>query len=115
MSKVRLDLIWQHNNVLPYILNELRLKVEKITPVHAIYLFGSRSKTPFNDWGQLKGKDWDIIMVCNFPIINTGVLTIAKGYYIDLSIVTKNNLEKMMAHQQYIELYPKNTLTQKTE
>ncbi len=63
-----------------------------------------------DSWNQLKGKDWDVVMVCNFPIVNTRIWTIDKGYYIDLTITTELILQKMMQYQKYVELYPNNTL-----
>lgn len=110
MSQVKLDMIWQHEKVLPYILSELKAQVERITPVHSMYLHGSRAKTSIDSWNQLKGKDWDVVMVCNFPIVNTRIWTIDKGYYIDLTITTESILQKMMQYQKYVELYPNNTL-----
>lgn len=116
MSNVQLEMIWQHDNVLPYILNELKQTVARITPVHTIYLYGSRAKTPIQNWDQLAGKDWDIIMVCNFPIINTHIWTTAKNYHIDLSIISKQKAAEMLKYRKdLVELFPKNTLTLKIE
>lgn len=107
MSKVQLEMIWQHDKVLPYILHELKQYVERITPVHQIYLYGSRAKTPIQDWKRLDGKDWDIIMVCNFPIINTHIWTTAKNYHIDLSIISKQQADDLLKHKKYmVELFP---------
>jgi predicted nucleotidyltransferase len=108
MSQVKTDRIWQHNLVLPYILNGLKQKIEAITPVHKIYLTGSRAKTPVADWGELEGRDWDILVVCDFPIINTAVWTRDLNYHIDLVITTPGKAATLL--QKAIELYPDNQL-----
>ena len=116
MSSIQLEMIWQHDNVLPYILNELKQIVERITPVHQMYLYGSRAKTSIQNWDQLAGKDWDIIMVCNFPIINTHIWTTAKNYHIDLSIISKQKAAELLKYRKdLVELFPENTLTLKIE
>jgi len=107
MSSIQLEMIWQHEQVLPYILNELKQLVERISPVYQIYLYGSRVKTPIQDWNQLAGKDWDIIMVCKFPIINTHIWTTAKNYHIDLSIINKQKASQMLTYRKdMIVLFP---------
>ncbi|MBC8756669.1 hypothetical protein H2O64_18495 [Kordia sp. YSTF-M3] len=107
MSSVQLEMIWQHDNVLPYILNELKQYVERITPVHQIYLYGSRAKTPIADWTQLAGKDWDIMMVCSFPIINTYIWTTDRNYHIDLSVIGKSQATELQKYRKdLVELFP---------
>ena len=107
MSCIQLEMIWQHETVLPYILNELKQHVERITPVHHIYLHGSRAKTPITDWKQLEGKDWDIIMVCNFPIINTHIWTTDRNYHIDLSVIGKKKANELLKYRKdLVELFP---------
>jgi predicted nucleotidyltransferase len=111
MSQVKTDRIWQHNTVLPYILHELRQKIEAITPIHKIYLTGSRARTPVANWGALEGKDWDILVVCDFPIINTVVWTEDMNYHIDLVITNRAKAEALLHNaQRAIELYPDNQL-----
>jgi hypothetical protein len=123
MSSTQLEMIWQHDKVLPYILNELKQHVEQITPVHQIYLYGSRAKTPMADWTALAGKDWDIIMVCNFPIINTHIWTTGRNYHIDLSVIGKNQATELRQYRKdLVELFPSgeymnsiyNDITEKT-
>ncbi len=104
MSQVKTNRIWQHNLVLPYILNGLKQKIEAITRVHKIYLTGSRVRTPLDDWDKLQGKDWDILVVCDFPIINTAVWTKDLNYHIDLVITTPRKAATLL--QKAIELYP---------
>jgi hypothetical protein len=95
MSQVKTDRIWQHNFVLPYILNELKQKIEAITPIHTIYLTGSR----------------DVLVVCDFPIINTAVWTRELNYHIDLIITNATKAEALLRNAQMaIELYPYNQL-----
>lgn len=111
MSQVKKDRIWQHNTVLPYILHELRQKIEAITPIYTIYLTGSRAKTPVTEWDVLEGKDWDILVVCDFPIINTAVWTRDVNYHIDLVITNPKKATALLQNaQKAIELYPDNQL-----
>ena len=100
--------IWQHNTVLPYILGGLRHKIEVITPVHKIYLTGSRARTVVANWSLLEGKDWDIIVVCDFPIVNARVWTWDLNYHIDLIVTTQDKAAVYL--QNAIELYPVNCL-----
>ncbi|KAB8155852.1 hypothetical protein EZY14_001175 [Kordia sp. TARA_039_SRF] len=107
MSAVQLEMIWQHKQVLPYILNELKQIVERTSPIYQIYLYGSRAKTPLHNWHQLAGKDWDIIMVCKFPIINTHIWTTAKNYHIDLTIISQQQAAKIVTYRKELkELFP---------
>jgi hypothetical protein len=111
MSQVKTDRIWQHNFVLPYIIQQLRQKIEAITPIHTIYLTGSRARTPVADWDVLQGKDWDVLVVCDFPIINTTVWTRDLNYHIDLVITNATKAEALLRNAQtVIELYPDNQL-----
>jgi hypothetical protein len=111
MSQVKLHMIWQHNIVLPYILGQLRQTIEAITPIDYIYLVGSRAYTPIEEWNKLDGKDWDILVVCSFPIVNTAVWTTDLNYNIDL-IVTNSQKAAALLHnaRNAIELYPNNEL-----
>lgn len=103
--------IWQHQVVLPYILDELKEKIEQITPVYAIYLFGSRAKTPVENWHQLEGKDWDILVIAEQTLRNTHVWTTNKNYHIDLFVVSKKNKKRFIEDVgKYIELFPTNHL-----
>jgi hypothetical protein len=111
MSQVKMDMIWQHQKVLPYILNGLRQKIDAITPMQRMYLIGSRGRTPISQWDTLEGKDWDVLVICRFPIVNTTVWTQALNYHIDLLVTTpqkENNYLKNAG--TYVELYPENRL-----
>jgi hypothetical protein len=108
MSQVKLNMIWQHNTVLPYILGQLRQNIEAITPVEHIYLTGSRAYTPMQEWGVLEGKDWDIVVVCAFAIVNTKIWTSDVNYHIDLTMTTSQKVTAIL--QNAIELYPNNEL-----
>jgi hypothetical protein len=111
MSQVKKERIWQHNTVLPYILHELRQKIEAITPIHNIYLTGSRARVPAEEWGELEGKDWDILVVCDFPIINTAVWTTGMNYHIDLIVTNPRKAAALLLNaRKVIELYPDNQL-----
>lgn len=111
MSQVKLEMIWQHDKVLPYILNNLLNNINAISTVHRVILYGSRAKTDIENWDILQGKDWDIIVIANSPIINTDIWTQAKGYHIDLRVINKEQGDKMLAYLEHFkELYPKNQL-----
>lgn len=107
MSQIKAEAIWQHEFVLPYILEDLKAKVEAITPVRAIYLYGSRSKVAPRNWRQLEGKDWDIMIVCDFSIVNSQIWTSDINYHIDLTITTANKIKNFLErNSSIIELYP---------
>ncbi|MEZ0007242.1 hypothetical protein ABH942_002621 [Flavobacterium sp. 28YEA47A] len=107
MSQIKAEAIWQHELVLPYILKDLKAKVDVITPVRAIYLYGSRSRIMPKDWHLLEGKDWDIMMICDFPIVNTHVWTTNLNYHIDLTITTAGKIKDLLErNNSIIELYP---------
>ncbi|VXB82556.1 conserved hypothetical protein [Flavobacterium sp. 9AF] len=111
MSQVKMESIWQHELVLPYILNELRRKIEDITPVRKIVLYGSRARTPIENWEKLNGKDWDVVIICDFPITNTHIWTRDLNYHIDLLVTTQekiNHFEKR--NVPLLELFPTNKL-----
>lgn len=111
MSQVKLEMIWQHDKVLPYILNDLKKQIETITTVHGIMLYGSRAKTNIENWDTLKGKDWDVVMVTDFPIVNTQIWTQDENYHIDLRVIDKKRADEILGFlKQTIELYPVNQL-----
>ncbi|MDR2234716.1 MAG: hypothetical protein LBE92_01205 [Chryseobacterium sp.] len=60
MSCVKHEVIWQHDNVLPYILTTLKNKIDEITEVEKIFLFGSRGRVPFEQRKDLIDKDYDV-------------------------------------------------------
>ena len=112
MSQIRMDMIWQHEQVLPYLLGELKDNIEAITPIRKIYLFGSRAKIPFNEWNKLEGKDWDICVVCDFEIVNTQIWTKEKNYYLDLVITDPEGEKSFLEyHTGNLEIYPENQPT----
>jgi hypothetical protein len=111
MSRVKLEMIWRHQQVLPYILGPMLHRLQAITPVHKMYLVGSRGRVPVSSWQSLEGKDWDILAVCGFPIVNTEVWTAALNYHIDLVVVNEAKAPAMLHNAKgYIELYPQNLL-----
>lgn len=111
MSQIKAETIWQHELVLPYILKDLKSKVDAITPVRAIYLYGSRGRLAPKDWNQLEGKDWDIVMVCDFPIVNSHIWTTTLDYHIDLTITTEYKIGNFLnSNNSVIELFPNNQL-----
>jgi hypothetical protein len=111
MSQVKLNTKWQHQEVLPYILDGLRQKIETITPVLHIYLYGSRAKTPMDQWDKLQGKDWDIVVICAFPIKNTAIWTSDLNYHIDLVVTNAEGFQSFIDHKiPTIALFPNNEL-----
>ncbi|WP_452598024.1 nucleotidyltransferase domain-containing protein [Pontimicrobium sp. MEBiC01747] len=111
MSQVKLEMIWQHDTVLPYILNDLKQQIETITTVHKIVLYGSRAKTSIENWNMLKGKDWDIIVVADSPLINTEIWTRDKNYHIDLKVISKEEANTILKYLRETKiLYPENQL-----
>ena len=106
-----MEMIWQQKKMLPYLLGELKEKIEGITPIRKMYLYGSRSRIPFKDWNTIEGKDWDVIIVCDFRIVNTQIWTKDSNYHLDL-VVTDAEGEKnfLQHHHNCIELFPENQL-----
>ncbi len=111
MSKIKWETIWQHDKVLPYILYELKEKIEKITPIEKIYVFGSRAKKPVEEWQKLEGKDWDIIVQAKCKITNAQIWTKNLNYHIDLFVLDEKQTQKLLNNVKiYKEIYPKNEL-----
>lgn len=116
MGKLKLETIWQHSFVLPYILQDLKQKIENITPVEKIYLFGSRAKTPLEDWHKLEGKDWDIIVQAGCKLTNTQICITDKNYHIDLYVVNEEQAKKLLQETgKTLELFPCNELEEITK
>jgi predicted nucleotidyltransferase len=89
----------------------LKVKIEAITPIQQIYLYGSRARTPIADWHKLEGKDWDIMVVCAFPVVNTTIWTSDLNYHIDLNVTIADRINHFINHNiPIIELFPNNKL-----
>lgn len=111
MSQIRMEMVWQHEQMLPYLLEELKQKIEAITPVRKMYLFGSRARVPFKDWKTLKGKDWDVLVVCDFKIVNTQIWARDANYHLDLMVTDPEGENHFLEYNKNIlELYPENQL-----
>ncbi len=105
MSQVKLGAIWQHDTVLPYILKQLKERIEEITPVEKIYLFGSRGRVPANRWNELEGKDWDVLVQAKIGLTNASVL-VAEGYYIDLMVLDEQRAKEICGAIKTKMIYP---------
>lgn len=112
MSKVKLEAIWQHEKVLPYILTTLKNKIEDITAVEKIFLFGSRGRVPFENWKELEGKDWDILVQAKFKLKNSHVL-VDEGYYVDLFVLDEESIQKYYSQNKLTMIFPENELLNK--
>jgi hypothetical protein len=109
MSQVKPEIIWQHDQVLPYILTSLKDKINEITAVEKIILFGSRGRLPLESWNELQGKDWDILVQAQCKLKNARVL-VDEDYHLDLLILDKNQTEKFIENMETKELFPTNEL-----
>lgn len=109
MSRVKLEAIWQHEKVLPYILTTLKEKISEITAVEKIFLFGSRGRVPFEDWGTLEGKDWDVLVQAKCKLKNAHVL-LDKEYYVDLLVLDEENIQKYYPEKNLKMVFPENEL-----
>lgn len=112
MSRVKLEAIWQHEKVLPYILTTLKEKISEITAVEKIFLFGSRGRVPFEDWGTLEGKDWDVLVQAKCKLKNAHVL-LDKEYYVDLLVLDEENIQKYYPEKKLKMVFPENELIKK--
>jgi predicted nucleotidyltransferase len=94
--------------VLPYILTALKNKIEEITPVEKIFLFGSRSRVPFEKWKELEGKDWDILVQTKFKLRNAYVL-VDENYHLDLLVLDEERIKKYYSNNLTM-IFPENEL-----
>lgn len=109
MSRVKLNAIWQHEKVLPYILTTLKDKISEITAVEKIFLFGSRGRIPFEQWKDLEGKDWDVLVQAKCKLKNAHVL-VDKDYYLDLLVLDKEEIKKYYSQDKLKMVFPENGL-----
>ena len=109
MSRVKTEAIWQHDKVLPYILTSLKGKINEITAVEKILLFGSRGRLPLERWSELEGKDWDILVQAKCKLKNAHVL-IEENYHLDLLVLDESQTEKFIRNMKIKELFPLNEL-----
>ncbi|WP_336690273.1 MULTISPECIES: hypothetical protein [unclassified Chryseobacterium] len=109
MSRVKTESIWQHEQVLPYILTRLKDKISEITAVEKILLFGSRGKLPLERWSELEGKDWDILVQAKCKLKNAHVL-VEEGYHLDLLVLDEYRINELYEHIKTKELFPVNEL-----
>ncbi len=109
MSRVKLEAIWQHEKVLPYILTTLKGKIDDITAVEKIFLFGSRGRVPFEEWDTLEGKDWDVLVQAGYRLKNAGIV-VDKDYHLDLLVMDKEQVQMFTQNMTIKELFPINEL-----
>jgi len=110
MSRVKLETIWQHDKVLPYILTTLKDKIDDITAVEKIFLFGSRGRVPFEEWDTLEGKDWDVLVQAKCKLKNAHVL-IDKDYYLDLFVLDEESINTHYSNNKLAMIFPENELS----
>ncbi|WP_343681063.1 hypothetical protein [Chryseobacterium arthrosphaerae] len=109
MSRVKPETIWQYEKVLPYILTTLKNKIDDITAVEKIFLFGSRGRIPFENWEELEGKDWDVLVQAGCRLKNAQVL-VDKDYYIDLIVLDEGSIKKYYPENNLAMVFPENKL-----
>ncbi|MDH6251799.1 hypothetical protein M2347_001526 [Chryseobacterium sp. H1D6B] len=114
MSRVKLESIWQHDKVLPYILTTLKDKINDITAVEKIFLFGSRGRAPFGQWKELEGKDWDVLVQAKCKLKNAQVL-VGKEYYLDLLVLDEERIKNYYSQNKLKMIFPLNELENLTE
>ncbi|WP_332453303.1 hypothetical protein [Chryseobacterium aquaticum] len=109
MSRVKPEAIWQHDKVLPYILTRLKDKINEITAVEKILLFGSRGRLPLERWNELEGKDWDVLVQAKCKLKNAKVL-VEENYHLDLLVLDESQTKKFVENMTTKELFPINEL-----
>lgn len=109
MSRIKPGAIWQHEKVLPYILTSLKEKINDITAVEKIILFGSRGRLPVERWNELEGKDWDVLVQAGFKLKNADVL-VDEDYHLDLLVLDKARVNELYEQVETKELFPVNEL-----
>ncbi|KAB1231993.1 hypothetical protein [Chryseobacterium viscerum] len=112
MSRVKLEAIWQHDQVLPYILTTLKDKIDDITAVEKIFLFGSRGRVPFHEWDTLEGKDWDVLVQAKCKLKNAYAL-IDQDYYLDLLVLDEQTIKEHYSNNKLAMIFPENELINK--
>jgi hypothetical protein len=110
MSRVQLEAIWQHDQVLPYILTTLKEKIDDITAVEKIFLFGSRGRVPFDEWDTLEGKDWDVLVQARCKLKNAYIL-IDQDYYLDLLVLDEETIKEHYSKNKLTMIFPENELS----
>jgi hypothetical protein len=114
MSRVKSESIWQHEKVLPYILTTLKDKINDITAVEKIFLFGSRGRIPFENWKELEGKDWDVLIQAKCKLKNALVL-VDENYHLDLLVLNEEQTKDFCKTIITKEIFPLNELENLTE
>lgn len=109
MNRIKTGAIWQHEKVLPYILTSLKDKINDMTAVKKIILFGSRGRLPIERWNELEGKDWDIVVQAKCKLRNAHIL-VDEGYHLDLLVLDKDQTEEFTENITVKELFPVNEL-----
>lgn len=109
MSRIKPGAIWQHEKVLPYILTSLKDKINDITAVEKIILFGSRGRLPVERWNELEGKDWDVVIQARCKLRNAHIL-VDENYHLDLLVLDKDQTEEFCENRDVKEIYPLNEL-----
>ncbi|WP_143883180.1 hypothetical protein [Chryseobacterium binzhouense] len=109
MSRIKPEAIWQHESVLPYILTRLKDKINEITAVEKILLFGSRGRLPLESWNELEGKDWDVLVQAMCKLKNARVL-LDEEYHLDLLVLDESQTEKFTENMTTKQLFPLNEL-----
>lgn len=107
MSQVKLGAIWQHEKVLPYILTTLKEKIDDITAVEKIFLFGSRARVPVEQWNELEGKDWDVLVQAKCKLKNAQVL-VDKDYHLDLIVLDEEKINTYYNSNRLRMIFPEN-------
>ncbi|WP_412851045.1 hypothetical protein ACL0VS_10150 [Chryseobacterium sp. PMSZPI] len=109
MSQVKLGAIWQHEKVLPYILTTLKDKIDDITTVEKIFLFGSRARVPMEQWDELEGKDWDVLVQAKCKLKNAQVL-VNTDYHLDLIVLDEEKINTYYNSDRLRMIFPENEL-----
>ncbi|AKK72726.1 hypothetical protein OK18_08895 [Chryseobacterium gallinarum] len=110
MSRVKPEAIWQHDKVLPYILTILKDKIDDITAVEKIFLFGSRGRIPTEQWNELEGKDWDVLVQAKCKLKNAQVL-VDKNYHLDLVVLDEERINTYHNPNNLTMIFPENKLS----
>lgn len=104
MSRKNFDKIWEPKNVFLYL-----EKFFNFYKCKKIYLVGSRGKT--DDWNDLDGKDWDVLIEHDEIIRNPNSL-VHKKYHVDILYMgDKKRIERIRQHgyngcKGGIEIFP---------
>lgn len=111
MSRRNLDKKYSPEDIIPYLYSLFYERMPKVSKPIRMYLVGSRGRLPLEEWGILKGKDWDIVVEFDHCMRDANSL-IDSEYNIEIMCCDTKNVVDSVRSNNYkgsgkgIELFP---------